>query len=266
MANTDTRGAMRGRRHLGEVVQSRPANMVSKCGKRGQQIMVQSNYFRVLKKPEWCIHQYRVDFSPEVALSHIKRSFIQQHTDRIGSYVFDGETIFCSCFFVEDKNNRTLEVICKDKNGDPVQMKLKHVGLVDATNFQHLQVLNLILRHAVEKLQMQLVGRHYYDAGAKVSSPLLALYERGHAVIPSFFFSGCCRSLFRATIWNCGQGTSPPFASMSRMCCCAPISCTRLFERTPCTISLVIAYVRIERCVPRSPNKLWVSCSLAYIH
>lgn len=250
---------MRGRRHLGEVVQSRPVNMVSKCGKRGQQIVVQANYFRVLRKPEWCIHQYRVDFSPEVAIPHVRRFFIQQHSERIGSYVFDGETIFCSRFFVEDKDNRVLEVVCKDRNGQPIQMKLKHVGLVDATNYQHLQVLNLILRHAVEKLQMQLVGRHYYDAAAKVffnNNP--STYSQGVVLLLlSLSLSHTHTRLpFRAITWSCGRVTSPPSVSMSRTCCCAPISCIRPFARTLSTTFSAVVYVRAERYAAHSPSRL----------
>lgn len=159
---------MVGKRQVGEIVNSRPASVASKCGKRGQQIVVQANYFRLLKKPEWCIHQYRVDFIPDTASQHQKRNYLNDHTDIVGSHVFDGETVFSTSYFVSDDNGRILELWSRDRNGTAVLIKLKHVGIVDCTDFQHLQILNIILRYAIEKLHMQLVGRHYYDASAKV--------------------------------------------------------------------------------------------------
>ena len=67
MDNGD-RGVMRGRRMIGGAIEpyhTQPAPVDSKPGKLGDKIMLTANYFPFVAKTDWCLYQYRVDFSPE---------------------------------------------------------------------------------------------------------------------------------------------------------------------------------------------------------
>lgn len=71
---------------------------------------------------------------------------------------------------MDQAENSQKELLTKNREGETIQIKIKHVGIVDVSDAQQIQVLNLILRRAMEGLQLQLVGRNFFDPVAKVSS------------------------------------------------------------------------------------------------
>lgn len=163
----DNRGAVRGKRVITDIVHSRPQGLATKSGQTGCKIPVQANYFRILKKPKWSIHQYRVDFRPDVDMIRLRRAYLAHHKDLFGGYIFDGTVLFCTNHFIEPSDNGQKELLTKNREGETIQIKLKHVGIVDVTDVQQIQVLNLILRRSMEGLKLQLVGRNFFDPAAK---------------------------------------------------------------------------------------------------
>ncbi|XP_065358505.1 protein aubergine [Calliphora vicina] len=165
----DNRGVVRGKRVIAELVHSRPRDLKTKCGTIGDKVSVQTNYFRILRTPLWSIHQYRVDFSPDVDMVRLRRAYLAQHKDLFGGYIFDGTLLFCTNFFMDQAENGQKELLTKNREGETIQIKIKHVGIVDVSDAQQIQVLNLILRRAMEGLQLQLVGRNFFDPVAKIN-------------------------------------------------------------------------------------------------
>ncbi|XP_030561453.1 protein aubergine [Drosophila novamexicana] len=163
-AEGDARGSVRGRRVLTDVVHSRPSGLITKAGFTGRKITVQTNYYKVQKRPNWTIYQYRVDFSPDVDNTRLRRGLLSEHRQLLGGYIFDGTVLFCTTKFKED----TLELVTESRAGEKIQIKIKSVGTVEAADNQQFQVLNLILRRALEGLQLQLVSRNFFDPQAKV--------------------------------------------------------------------------------------------------
>uniref|UniRef100_A0A1I8PZG7 Uncharacterized protein n=2 Tax=Stomoxys calcitrans TaxID=35570 RepID=A0A1I8PZG7_STOCA len=163
----DNRGAVRGKRVIPDLVHSRPQDLVTKCGKIGAKVPVQANYFRILKKPHWSIHQYRVDFRPDVDLIRLRRAYLGQHKAILGGFIFDGTVLFSTNHFTDQSEQK--ELLTKNREGETIQIILKHVGIVDVTDAQQIQVLNLILRRSMEGLKLQLVGRNFFDPRAKVN-------------------------------------------------------------------------------------------------
>ncbi|KAL9925541.1 protein aubergine-like [Glossina fuscipes fuscipes] len=168
VSKEDNRGTVRGKRVLTEMVQSRPKTLVTKCGFSGRNVVAQANYYRVLKKPKWSIHQYRVDFSPDVDMVRLRRAYLAHHKDIFGGYIFDGTVLFCAVYLSNKMVNGVLELLTKNREGETILIKLKHVGIVEIADAQLLQVLNLILRRGMEGLKLQLVGRNFFDPVAKV--------------------------------------------------------------------------------------------------
>lgn len=125
---------------------------------------MQTNYYKVQKRPNWTIYQYRVDFSPDVDNTRLRRGLLSEHRQLLGGYIFDGTVLFCTTKFKED----TLELVTESRAGEKIQIKIKSVGTVEAADNQQFQVLNLILRRALEGLQLQLVSRNFFDPQAKV--------------------------------------------------------------------------------------------------
>lgn len=166
----DPRGSVRGRRLITDVIHSRPKGLATKNGTSGTKITVVANYFKILKRPNWTIYQYRVDFEPEVDNTRLRRGFLHEHRTLLGGYIFDGTILFSSNHFRAVPNSQyVLELVTKSRAGENIAIKIKHVGSVEAADNQQFQVLNLILRRAMEGLNLQLVSRNYFDAQAKVS-------------------------------------------------------------------------------------------------
>ncbi|EDV58944.1 protein aubergine [Drosophila erecta] len=170
MSEGDPRGSMRGRRLITDVVHSRPQGMTTKNGVSGNRITVQTNYFKVLKRPNWTIYQYRVDFTPDVDNTRLRRAFMHEHRSLLGGYIFDGTILFCTNQFQAVQNSPyALELVTKSRAGENIEIKIKAVGSVDAVDAQQFQVLNLILRRAMEGLNLQLVSRNFFDPQAKIN-------------------------------------------------------------------------------------------------
>ncbi|KAH8374248.1 hypothetical protein KR200_006372, partial [Drosophila serrata] len=166
----DPRGSVRGRRLITDIVHSRPQGLATKNGTSGTRITVQTNYYKILKRPNWTIYQYRVDFSPEVDNTRLRRAFLNEHRSHLGGYIFDGTILFSSNYFKAIPNSPyVLELVTKSRAGELIKIRIKHVGSVETADNQQFQVLNLILRRAMEGLNLQLVSRNYFDAQAKIN-------------------------------------------------------------------------------------------------
>ncbi|XP_037929058.1 protein aubergine-like [Teleopsis dalmanni] len=150
---------------------TRPQTCVSKMGETGRHVTVDTNYFKILKKPEWNIYQYRVDFVPEIDMSFVRRTLILQHKAKLGGYIFDGTMLFTTNDLRGTKKGHYHEfhLTSEYRDGKTVLIKIKHVGIVDANEAQLFQVLNLILRQSMGGLDLQQIARHFFDPYAKIS-------------------------------------------------------------------------------------------------
>lgn len=161
-----SRGAMRGRRTVGDTLRTRALDAPKKQGTIGQPLRLQANYFKVLRHIEWTLNQYRVDFAPACDSIRLMQGLISQHKATFGGYLFDGTQLFMVNRLREDQ----LSLQCRhERTGELYQLRIVHTGTVDMTNETGIQVLNLILRRAMGGLNLQLVGRNLFDAAAKIA-------------------------------------------------------------------------------------------------
>ncbi|XP_018800241.1 PREDICTED: protein piwi [Bactrocera latifrons] len=147
-----------------EIVHTRPSDIQTKMGSGGAPVTLQTNYYRLLTKPTWRIFQYHVDFSPHIELRRVRGGMLSEHRATLGGYLYDGTKLFTSCKLAEEKT----VIRAKSKFGDSYTIVIKYVGVISMTEWQSLQILNLILRRSMEGLKLQLVGRNFYDALAKI--------------------------------------------------------------------------------------------------
>ncbi|XP_029717566.1 protein aubergine-like [Aedes albopictus] len=162
-----SRGGMRGNRAIAEIVRTRALDTtVSKQGCSGRQIMLQTNYFRVTRQEEECIFQYRVDLNPPVESSRLLKSLVYGLKATIGGYIFDGTQLFTRHKLRSDE----VEISTKDTTTNQQYIiKLRRVGVIDGTNETALMIFNLINRKAMGGLNLQLIGRNFFDPAAKLT-------------------------------------------------------------------------------------------------
>ncbi|XP_054007565.1 piwi-like protein Siwi isoform X1 [Hylaeus anthracinus] len=159
------RGAMRGRRVIMPEVHTRPTNLVTKKGTSGSPVNLQSNYFKLLTTTDWCLYQYRVDFAPEEDRTMVRKGLLKLHKEALGgAYVFDGTVLYTSVR-IQD----TLELWSVRKSDDTkIRITVRLVGDMAKGDYHYIQFFNIIMRKCLGLLNLQLVGRDYFDARSKV--------------------------------------------------------------------------------------------------
>lgn len=166
-AGDSARGAMRGRRQVYDIVRTKPESLNTKRGTLGTPVTLQANYFRLLTAPQWHLYQHRVDFAPDIENAIVRKGLIGVHKTSLGGYLFDGTMLFLTRRLPND----ITELYSTRKDGEQIRVTVKFVGEVSMMDGTSLQILNLILRRAMEGLHLQLVGRNFFDALAKIDIP-----------------------------------------------------------------------------------------------
>lgn len=143
---------------------TRPKEIVSKVGTSGQKITCEANFFRLMKQPNWNIYRYRVDFRPDVPADRVRRYLVGQHREILGGYLFDGTQLFLTRML----QGETVELTSQLTNDDtPYLVTFRLTGIVSMNESQSLQILNLILRRAMDGLHLETIGRNKFDPDAK---------------------------------------------------------------------------------------------------
>lgn len=99
-------------------------------------------------------------------MARFRNAMIMQHKDKLGGFLFDGTQLFLTRELQTDKG--ILMLTSKSQRDEVFALKLQFTKVVQMDEPESLQILNLILRRATAGLKLQLVGRNFYDAAAKV--------------------------------------------------------------------------------------------------
>uniref|UniRef100_A0A336MED6 CSON000333 protein n=1 Tax=Culicoides sonorensis TaxID=179676 RepID=A0A336MED6_CULSO len=167
-ATAPSRGNMRGRRVVSDIAHTRPdAVKGSKKGTTGTLFNMKTNYFRIQRKKQWGLYQYRVDFAPDIDVTQIRKALLRQHKSLFNGFLFDGSMLWTTTKLQDDPYTITT----KRQDDSPVQIIIKFTKEVTTTEQSSLQVLNVILREAMQHLKLQLVGRNFFDPVAKIDIP-----------------------------------------------------------------------------------------------
>jgi aubergine-like protein len=73
---------------------TRPKELDSKQGSSGVMENFLTNYFRVKTPEHWSLHQYRVDFAPDLDVTKTRKFLLNQHRERLSPFAFDGTMLF----------------------------------------------------------------------------------------------------------------------------------------------------------------------------
>lgn len=136
----------------------------TKKGSSGTVIPLITNYFEIMTRPQFAFTQYRVDFEPEIENTRVKNGILTDQKPIIGGFIYDrGSTVYT----VKPLQDENTVLNVKIRDGTDLKIKLKKTNVVFMTSDTSFPILNIILRRAMGKLNLQLVGRNLYDAVAK---------------------------------------------------------------------------------------------------
>ncbi|XP_018333348.1 piwi-like protein Siwi [Agrilus planipennis] len=163
------RGAVRGRRPLQVILRTRPDKLATKQGTFGNSIRLKANYFKLMQTPNWCLYQYSVDFAPpEDHTGRKKYLFRQGIRGTLAGYIYDGTNMYAAQKISPDPMELHVQ---HEESETTYRITIKLVGDVTAGDYQYIQFFNIIMRKCMGNLNLQLVGRNFFDAKAKIGIP-----------------------------------------------------------------------------------------------
>ncbi|VVC33819.1 Hypothetical protein CINCED_3A001948 [Cinara cedri] len=165
-----SRGAMHGRGMMNNdilLVKPEKARIKGKEGQFGNPVALLSNYFPISAYTDWVLYQYRVDFSPEEDRFIVRKGLLGAHQKRLGAYIFDGTMLFSSRKY----EPKTFELTSKRYDDTMIKVTITFTTVLDPCHYAHIQVFNLILRNCLRSLNLQQIGRNFYDAKAQIKIP-----------------------------------------------------------------------------------------------
>ncbi|XP_041792667.1 piwi-like protein 1 [Chelmon rostratus] len=140
----------------------------SKTGTTGSPIQLTANFFRILSRPEWVLYQYHVDYKPPMESRRLRSALLFQHEEALGSVrSFDGAVLFLPCRLP----NKETVLHSETRSGEKVQITITLTNELLPTSPVCIQFYNIILRRILRILNMQQIGRNYYNPGDPLNVP-----------------------------------------------------------------------------------------------
>lgn len=163
------RGSIHGRGgDDGKIMITKPGHITSKSGTTGQPLKVRANYFDVLSRGRWQIFHHHVEFAPTIENAAFKNALLVQQKETLGGFLYDRG----SSVYLIRQLDAEIEFQTRDREGTEYLIRMTRVGLISSAEKEYLQVLNIIMKKALNALQLQLVGRDYFDSQASVRNTL----------------------------------------------------------------------------------------------
>ncbi|PNF25797.1 hypothetical protein B7P43_G11743 [Cryptotermes secundus] len=145
------------------VLSTKPEDVLSKKGTTGRVVELQTNYFRLPTVTNWQLYQYRVDFKPEEDSSAEKKRIVREFKEMLGGYLFDGTMLYTPHKYQKDP---MTFFSTRPSDNTKICVTVQTVGLLAFGDYHYVQFFNILMRHILESLKLQLVGRYYYDPSA----------------------------------------------------------------------------------------------------
>ncbi|NXU48963.1 PIWL1 protein, partial [Turnix velox] len=140
----------------------------SKTGSSGVMIKLTTNYFRLMSRPQWALYQYHVSYNPEMEARRLRSALLFQHEELIGkTHAFDGSILFLP----KNLGNKVTEVFSRTRNGEDVKITITLTNELPPTSPTCLQFYNIIFRRLLKMLNLQQIGRNYYNPSDPISIP-----------------------------------------------------------------------------------------------
>ncbi|KAF1743405.1 hypothetical protein MXB_3807, partial [Myxobolus squamalis] len=135
--------------------------IIPDCGKQfgsfGDVVPISSNYFRITALPNCMIHQYLVEFSPNIESFRLRQGILCGQKQIVKSVLaFDGSTLYLP-YKVDDTS-----VVTKTAQGTDITMTVKYTASVAPGSPTAMVVLNIVFRKVMKLLDMKQIKRHHF--------------------------------------------------------------------------------------------------------
>uniref|UniRef100_A0A8C4YRR2 Piwi-like protein 1 n=1 Tax=Gopherus evgoodei TaxID=1825980 RepID=A0A8C4YRR2_9SAUR len=138
------------------------------CRTSGTTIRLSTNHFRLTSRPQWALYQYHIDYNPQMEARRLRSALLFQHEEFIGrTHAFDGTILFLP----KKLENKVTEVFSQTRNGENVKITITLTNELPPTSPTCLQFYNIIFRRLLKIMNLQQIGRNYYNPNDPISIP-----------------------------------------------------------------------------------------------
>nr|XP_033813092.1 piwi-like protein 1 isoform X1 [Geotrypetes seraphini]XP_033813093.1 piwi-like protein 1 isoform X1 [Geotrypetes seraphini]XP_033813094.1 piwi-like protein 1 isoform X1 [Geotrypetes seraphini]XP_033813095.1 piwi-like protein 1 isoform X1 [Geotrypetes seraphini]XP_033813096.1 piwi-like protein 1 isoform X1 [Geotrypetes seraphini] len=138
----------------------------SKTGVSGTRIRLTTNHFRLISRPQWALYQYHIDYNPQMEARRLRSALLFQHEELIGrTHAFDGAILFLP----KRLENKVTEVYSQTRHGENVKITITLTNELPPTSPTCLQFYNIIFRRLLKMMNLQQIGRNYYNPNDPVT-------------------------------------------------------------------------------------------------
>ena len=149
-------------------MRTKPDHITAKQGTSGEPVNLKTNHFRLVVKPNYRLRKYVVSFSDQDIQDRtgMKKGILYDLRDagRLPNFITDGMHLFTDEKITPDPK----ELVTNTRNGTEVSVKIRLVEELQPTDYHFMAFFNIVMRKILEGMNLQLVGRNYYDPGAKI--------------------------------------------------------------------------------------------------
>uniref|UniRef100_A0AAY5L230 Piwi-like protein 1 n=1 Tax=Esox lucius TaxID=8010 RepID=A0AAY5L230_ESOLU len=120
-----------------------------------------------MSRPQWVLYQYHVDFKPVMESRRLRSALLFQHEETLGkARTFDGAILF-----LPHRLHNSTVLYSETRMGEKVQITVTLTNELPPTSPVCLQFYNIIFRRVLRMLNMQQIGRHYYNPTDPLNIP-----------------------------------------------------------------------------------------------
>uniref|UniRef100_A0A8P4GKH9 Piwi like RNA-mediated silencing 1 n=1 Tax=Dicentrarchus labrax TaxID=13489 RepID=A0A8P4GKH9_DICLA len=140
----------------------------SKTGNSGSAINLTANFFRIMSRPQWVLYQYHVDYKPPMESRRLRSALLFHHDEVLGSArSFDGALLFLP----HRLHSKETVLHSETRNGEKVQITVTLTNELPPSSPVCIQFYNIIFRRILRMLDMQQIGRNYYNPNDPLNVP-----------------------------------------------------------------------------------------------
>lgn len=137
-------------------------------GTSGTGVLLRTNYIALQTKTEG-VYQYAVSFEPEVESKSMRFKMMTEHKNIIGqSRAFDGAILYLPIKITEKGQKLTLNSV-RPMDGATINIHITLVKILKHSECVHL--FNVVLKRIMRILEMNQIGRNYYDPHHPIGVP-----------------------------------------------------------------------------------------------
>lgn len=209
-------------RLFGRIVRTRPENNTEKHASGAlERVKLTANYIRLVRAPQWQISKYHATFEPDCPCARTRNFLIGQYKSVLGGYLFDGTQLFLARQIQTDNGVHKFQATLPREN-ITYEIRLQFTKVVEMTEDESYQVLNLILRRATAALKLELVNRNYFDPKAAVVR-IFAFQDENKAdfrlLISFSLLATYSWTWSEVSAYSCGLATKHRFENMKPIFC-----------------------------------------------